>query len=105
MALIIFAFVIVAGITFAAGALLLRLTPGIKAERLAARVAGAAESDVSILRWNEHYAAGWRRLVERLGHWLTPRNATVLGRYRQRLVRAGFDNPRTVSVFLGAKAT
>jgi tight adherence protein C len=104
MTLVVVPFLIVAGITFAAGLLLLRLLPAVRAERLAAPVAGGPRADVSILRWDERYAAGWRAVVERLGHWLTPRDAGLLGGYRQRLVRAGFHNPRMVPVFLGAKA-
>ena len=104
MTLVIVAFVVVSLITFAVGALLLRLLPAIKADRLAPSAGGTTRGDVSILRWDERYAAGWRAIVERLGHWLTPRDADLLGGYRQRLVRAGFQNPRMVPVFLGAKA-
>ena len=105
MTLVVIAFVVVAGITFGVGALLLRLLPPIRAERLAPLAGDRPRSDVSILRWDERYAAGWRALVERLGRALTPRDAGLLRRYRQRLVTAGFHNPRTVAVFLGAKAT
>jgi tight adherence protein C len=104
LTLVAVAFVLVGGITFAVGALLFRLLPAIKADRLAAPVAEGPGGDVSILRWDERYAAGWRSLAERLGHWLTARDATLLGRYRQHLVMAGFHDPRTVTVFLGAKA-
>jgi len=82
----------------------LRLLPAIKAERLAAPGAGGPHGDVSILRWDERQAAGWRSLAERLGRSLTAHDATLLGRYRQRLVAAGFHDPRLVTVFLGAKA-
>lgn len=104
MTLVVVAFLVVSLITFAVGALLLRLLPAIKAERLAPATGGATRGDVSILRWDERYAAGWRAFVERLGRSLAPRDAGLLGGYRQRLVRAGFHNPRTVPVFLGAKA-
>jgi tight adherence protein C len=104
MTLVVVAFLLVAGVTFAAGLLLLRLLPAVKAERLAPSVGRTARGDVSILRWDERYAAGWRAFVERLGRWLTPRDAGLLGGYRQRIVRAGFHNPRTVTVFIGAKA-
>jgi tight adherence protein C len=96
-------FVLVGGITFAIGAVLLRLLPAIRAERLAAPSTGGATVDVSILRWEERYVAGWRAAVERLGRWLTPRDAGLFASYRRRLVTAGFHNPRTVTVFLGAK--
>jgi tight adherence protein C len=104
MTLVVVAFLVVSLITFAVGALLLRLLPAIKAERLAPATGGPTRGDVSILRWDERYAAGWRALVERLGSRLAPRDAGLLRGYRQRLVRAGFHNPRTVPVFLGAKA-
>jgi tight adherence protein C len=102
--MITIAFALVAGVTFAAGVFLLRLLPAVRPERLAPSSVGGPRPDVSILRWDERYAAGWRALVERLGRWLTPRDAGLLGRYRQRLVMAGFHNPRVVPVFLGAKA-
>jgi tight adherence protein C len=44
-------------------------------------------------------------LVARLGRWLTPRDAGLLGGYRRRLVLAGFQNPGAVALFLGGKAT
>ena len=105
MTLVVVAFVLVAGVTFAAGVLLLRLLPAVNADRLAPRAGHAARIDESILRWDERYAAGWRAFVERLGRMLTPRDAGLLAGYRARLVRAGFQNPRMVTVFLGAKAT
>lgn len=105
MTLLVISFVLVGGITFAVGTLLLRFVPGVTAERLTAPAATGPRGDVSILRWDERYAAGWRALVERLGRWLTPRDAGLLRGYRQRLVTAGFHNPRMIAVFLGAKAS
>jgi tight adherence protein C len=43
--------------------------------------------------------------VRRLGQWLTPRDAGLLGRYRRRLILAGFQQPAAVPLFLGAEAT
>jgi tight adherence protein C len=97
-------FVLVGGLTFAVAALLLRLLPSIRAERLAAPLAMTA-GNVSILRWEERAARDWHALVERLGRWLTPRDASLFTRYRKRLIRAGFHNPTAVAVFLGAKGT
>jgi tight adherence protein C len=102
LTLVALAFVLVGGITFAVGALLFRLLPAIKAERLAAPLAGDSRGD-SILRWDEGDASGWRSLAERIGRWLTARDATLLGRHRHRLVTAGLHDPRMVTVFLGAK--
>ena len=98
-------FVLVAGLTFAVGALLLRLLPAIRAERLAAPVPVAATGNVSILRWEERAAHDWQAVVERLGRWLTPRDASLLARYRKRLILAGFHNPTGVALFLGSKGT
>ena len=97
-------FALVAGLTFAVGALLLRLLPSIRAERLAAPVAMAGTGNVSILRWEECAARDWHELVERVGRWLTPRDAGLFAGYRKRLIRAGLHNPRAVAVFLGSKA-
>jgi tight adherence protein C len=96
-------FALVAGLTFVVGALLLRLLPSIRAERLAAPVAMAGTGNVSILRWEERAARDWHALVERVGRWLTPRDASLFARYRKRLIRAGFHNPSAVAVFLGSK--
>lgn len=98
-------FVLVAGLTFAVGALLLRLLPSIRAERLAAPVPVAATGNVSILRWEERAVRDWQAVVERLGRWLTPRDASLLARYRKRLILAGFHNPTGVALFLGSKGT
>jgi len=97
-------FVLVAGLTFAVGALLLRLLPSIRAERLAAPLPMTA-GNVSILRWEARASRDWQVLVERLGRWLTPRDAGLFARYRKRLILAGFHNPTAVALFLGGKAT
>lgn len=97
-------FVVVAGLTLAVAALLLRLLPSVRAERLTGPVTASAGDPVSILRWEERAARDWQALVERLGRWLTPRDAGLLGRYRKRLILAGLHNPSAVAVFLGGKA-
>ena len=97
-------FALVAGVTFAVGTLLLRLLPSIRAERLAAPVAMAGTGHVSILRWEEVAARDWHALVERVGRWLTPRDASLFAGYRRRLILAGFHNPSAVAAFLGGKA-
>jgi tight adherence protein C len=97
-------FVLVAGVTFAVGALLLRLVPAVSGERLGAPLAPTLAGDMSILRWEERAARDWQVLVERLGRWLTPRDAGLFARYRKRLVLAGFHNPSAVALFLGSKA-
>jgi tight adherence protein C len=97
------AFVLITGITFAVAVVLFRLIPGVRSERLAAP-AEASSEDVSILRWEEGEAP-WRKLVERIGRWLIPRDAQLFGRYRRRVIVAGFHNPRAIALFLGAKGT
>ena len=98
-------FVLVAGLTFAVGALLLRLLPSIRAERLATPVSVTSTGNVSILRWEERAARDWQTLVERVGRWLTPRDASLFAGYRKRLILAGLHNPSAVAVFLGSKGT
>jgi len=97
-------FVLVAGLTFAVAALLLRLLPSIRAERLSAPLP-AAVGNVSILRWEARAARDWHELVERVGRWLTRRDARLFTRYRMRLIRAGFHDPTAVALFLGTKLT
>jgi tight adherence protein C len=101
---IVLAFVLVGGLTFAVGAVLLRLLPAFREERLAALGASAGSASASILRWREGEARDWRGAVERLGRRITPRDALGVARYSRRLVKAGFHDPRAVPLFLGAKA-
>jgi tight adherence protein C len=105
MMVVAVSFVVVAGLTFAVGALLLRLLPSVRAERLAGPLPVTAGGHVSVLRWQERAAGDWHALVERVGRWLTPRDANLLAGYRTRLIRAGFHNPSAIAVFLGGKAT
>jgi tight adherence protein C len=98
-------FMLVAGLTFTIGALLLRWLPTVRAERLAAAAFGPLTASTSVLRWEERATEGWRVLVTRLGRWLTPRDAGLVGRYHRRLIQAGFQNPGAVALFLGGKAS
>jgi tight adherence protein C len=102
-AFVVISFVLVGGLTFAVGFVLLRLLPAFREERLAAPATGAGSAGVSILRWQEGKAGDWRDTVERLGRRITPRDALGVGRYSRRLVKAGFHDPRAVPLFLGAK--
>jgi tight adherence protein C len=99
---VVLAFVLIGGLTFAVAALLLRLLPAFREERLAAP-AGAG-SAASILRWHEGTGGNWRDALERLGRRITPRDTLGVARYSRRLVKAGFHDPRAVPLFLGAKA-
>src|SRR5688572_24416375 len=99
--MVLVSFVVVAGLTFGIAALLLRLMPAFREERLAGR--STPDVAASLLRWQEE-RSDWRAAVERLGRRLTPRDSLGFERYRRRLVRAGFQDPRAVPLFLGAKA-
>jgi tight adherence protein C len=105
LTIVVVSFVVVAGLTCGVAALLFRLLPSIRAERLAAPVAVAATGNASILRWEERAARDWHTLLERVGRRLTPRDASLFARYRKRLILAGYHNPSAVAVFLGGKAT
>ena len=105
LTIIVISFVLVTGMTFAAGALLLRLLPGLRAERLAAPRAAVAAGDLSILRWEDRAARSWQTVVERVGGWVTPGDTRLVNRYRQRLLLAGFHKPGAVALFLGGKVT
>ena len=105
LTIIAVSFVLVAGMTFAVGALLLRLLPALRAERLAAPSAAVATGDQSILRWDDRAARSWQGVVERVGGWVTPGDMRLVTRYRQRLVVAGFHKPGAVALFLGGKVT
>lgn len=95
-------FLAVTCVTFAVGAVALRMWPALRAERLQTAVAG--DPARSILRWNGEAATGWRGIVERLGRAVRPRDGAKLSRYRRQLVWAGHGNPRAVAAFFGAKA-
>lgn len=98
------AFLLVGVITFTVGFVLLRLLPGVRGDRLVPGGGPGAEASESILRWQGERVGGWRGLVERVGTAITPRDATLLGRYRKRLILGGLQDPRSVTVFLGSKA-
>jgi tight adherence protein C len=95
-------FVIVAGVTVLAGIALLRWWPAVRRERLAT---GHAQSDASILRWSEEPGAAWQRTFERVGRAVTGSEEAAPSKYRQRLIWAGYYEPRSVLLFVGAKVT
>ena len=102
LAALLVSFVAVTVVTFGAGFVVLRLWPSIRAERLEAPV--VTDPGRSILRWDAEPSAAWRRVVERLGRALRPKDATKLSRSHRQLVWAGYTNPRAVGLFFGAKA-
>ena len=72
---------------------------------------GSASSDSSILRWEEKDPRGlpqWRRTIEKLGRAILGTDPVTQKvrrtAIRRRLTWAGYNNPRAVFVYLGAKA-
>src|SRR5262252_1289010 len=99
---IVLTFVIVGGVTVLASMAMLRLWPVLQRGRLATS-AGDRNDEKSILRWSAQPAAGWQRTVERIGRAVGSSEETAPSRYRQRLMWAGYYEPRTVVVFVGTK--
>src|SRR5262245_7955327 len=99
---ILLTFVVVAGVTVLASMAMLKLWPVLQRGRLATS-AGNSIEEKSILRWSDQPAAGWQRTVERIGRALGSSEETAPSRYRQRLIWAGYYEPRTVVVFVGTK--
>jgi tight adherence protein C len=101
LAVVGLSFVIVAGVTVLAGLALLRWWPAIQRERLAPRTPRG--ESVSILRWSAEPAAVWERTFERVGRAVAGDEAAAPSKYRERLMWAGYHNPRAVLLFVGAK--
>jgi tight adherence protein C len=102
MTLALLSFVIVVGVTFLAGVVLLRLLPAVRRERLGAQ-APEAGGDVSILRWDQETTEGWQRTVERVGRAVVPKDVARRSKYSQRLGWAGYHSPKALAYFMGAK--
>jgi tight adherence protein C len=101
LAVVVLSFVIVAGVTVLAGLALLRWWPAVQRERLAPPPSGS--ESVSILRWSPEPAAVWERTVERVGRAVAGDEKAAPSKYRERLMWAGYHNPRAVLLFIGAK--
>jgi tight adherence protein C len=97
----ILSFLIVAGVTFLAGMMLLRWWPALQRERLSAPAAGGGPA--SVLRWKEGPGAAWERTAERIGRAVAGSPEGAPSKYRQRLLWAGYHEPRAVLLFLGTK--
>jgi len=91
----------VAGVTFLAAVALLRWWPAVQRERLSAPSSGAGPA--SILRWKDEPAAAWERTAERIGRAVAGSPEGAPSKYRQRLLWAGYHEPRAVLLLLGAK--
>jgi len=96
----ILSFLMVAGITFLAGMALLRWWPAVQRERLRAPAAGSGPA--SILRWTGEPGASWERTAERIGRAVAGSPEAAPSKYRQRLIWAGYSEPRAVLLLLGA---
>ena len=94
-------FLVVLGVTFVAGLLVLRLLPAIRRERLTA--APGAGGSLSILRFEGEPVSRLQRTIEKIGRNVVPKDATRLTRYRTRLAQAGIHDPRGVTILWGAK--
>lgn len=111
MSYAILAFVIVAAVTAIVGLVLTAFVGDPVSRRLrTVKVGKTGENAESILRWGDERAVAlspWRRWLEKAGGLVLGKvPATQQARrtaVRQRLAMAGFDDPRSVLVFLGAK--
>ena len=97
----ILSFLIVAGVTFLAAMGLLRWWPAVQRDRLSAPSAGGGST--SILRWKEEPGTAWERAAERIGRAVAGSPEAAPSKYRQRLLWAGYYEPRAVLLFIGAK--
>jgi tight adherence protein C len=97
----ILSFFIVAGVTFLAGMALLRWWPDVQREWLSAPSAGGGSA--SILRWKDEPGSAWQRTAERIGRTVAGSPEAAPSKYRQRLLWAGYYEPRAVLLLLGAK--
>jgi tight adherence protein C len=94
-------FAAVAGTMVITGWLLLTRMPAVGKERLNPQ--RVRPVDASILRWSDDVVPRWQRFATRLGEAIGPGDATRRTQYRTKLVRAGFADPRAVTIFMGVK--
>ena len=92
-------FLIVAGVTFLAGMALLRWWPAVQRERLSAPSGGGGAA--SILRWKDEPGTAWERTAERIGRAVAGSPEGAPSKYRQRLLWAGYHEPRAVLLLIG----
>jgi tight adherence protein C len=101
VAVAIVSFAVVSGATFLTAFLLLKRLPAIERERL--QVGSADPDSVSILRFESEIQSRWQRIAARLGQALGPGDRARRSQYRRRLIQAGYQDPRAVTIFMGAK--
>jgi tight adherence protein C len=102
-AIAIMSFTVVSGVTFLAAFILLKRWPAIERERLHVRSPESGSGASSILRFETEIQSGWQRIAVRLGKALGPGDQARRSQYRRRLVQAGYQDPRAVTIFMGAK--
>ncbi len=94
-------FLIVAGVSCLVGGVLLRRWFALHADRF--RSPGPGAPSGSILRWEAQANTWLRRGLEPLGRVFGPRDQAKVYRLRERLVWAGYQDPRAVYLFIGVK--
>src|SRR5688572_20971270 len=101
LAIAIVSFGLISATTFLAAYILLKRWPAIEGARLKAPAADPRTS--SILRFENEIQSRWQRIAVRLGQALGPGDHARRSQYRRRLVQAGYQDPRAVTIFMGAK--
>jgi tight adherence protein C len=94
-------FILISSATFLAAYVLLKRWPAIDAARLKGGRPDARAS--SILRFETDIQSPWQRVAVRLGQALGPGDRARRSDYRRRLVQAGYQDPRAVTMLMGAK--
>lgn len=94
-------FLVVTATTFLTAFVLLRRWPAIERDRL--RPSGPDPRTASILRFETEIGPRWQRVAERLGAVLGPGDQARRSQYRRRLVQAGYQDPRSVTILMGSK--
>lgn len=97
----ILSFAVISATTFFAAYILLKRWPAIEGARLKAGAADPRTS--SILRFENEIQSRWQRIAVRLGQAVGPGDRARRSQYRRRLIQAGYQDPRAVTVFMGAK--
>jgi len=100
----VLSFVIVAGLTVVAAVILMRYWPAFQRERLAPGTPAATQAGAtSILRWTDQPRTGLEGAIESIGRAVGGSEEAAPSKYRRKLMWAGYYEPRTVALFVGAK--
>src|SRR4029079_9756738 len=82
---------------------LMRAWPALQRERFARAGAATPGGPTSILRWRDEPGSGSSSTIEQRRRGVGGSEDTAPSKYRQRLLWAGYHEPRAVLLFLGAK--